>query len=96
MGHLHSVFLWALQKTSIRYTGKQKIVFLRFGEFHKMENGKITETYVYLGLAELIIAMSLWPLSASNGYERIVPGPATHDGVLIEEPNASTSRASAD
>ena len=30
-----------------------KMAFLRFGEFHKMENGKITETYVYLGLAEL-------------------------------------------
>jgi hypothetical protein len=25
------------------------MAFLRFGEFHKMENGKITETYVYLG-----------------------------------------------
>ena len=34
-----------------------KMAFLRFGEFHKMDNGKIIETYVYLGLAELIIAI---------------------------------------
>ena len=46
-----------------------KMAFLRFGEFHKMENGKITETYVYLGLAELIIALELWPLSPSKGYD---------------------------
>ena len=73
-----------------------RMAFLRFGEFHKIENGEITETYVYLGLAELIIASGLWPLSPSKGYEGVVPGPATHDGVVTEEPNPLTSRASAD
>jgi hypothetical protein len=61
-----------------------KMAFLRFGEFHKMENGKITETYVYLGLTELITALGRWPLASSSGYEGLVPGPATHDGILIE------------
>ena len=73
-----------------------KMAFLRFGEFHKMEDSKIIETYVYLGLAELIIAIGKWPLALSEGYEGVVPGPATHDGVLISKSNPKTSRASAD
>jgi hypothetical protein len=67
-----------------------KMAFLRFGEFHKMENGKIVETHVYLGLAELIIAIGRWPLSSSKGYEGLVPGPAMHDGVLKEESDPLT------
>ena len=73
-----------------------KMAFLRFGEFHKMEDGKITETYVYLGLAELIIALGRWPLASSSGYEGLVPGPASHDGILIEGSEPDISRASAD
>lgn len=73
-----------------------KMAFLRFGEFHRMEDGRIVETHVYLGFAELIIALGLWPLAPSQGYEGVVPGPATHDGILIEASDPPTSRASAD
>ncbi len=40
----------------------------------------IVESHVFLGFAELIIALGLWPLEESRGYEGVVPGPATHDG----------------
>ena len=73
-----------------------KMAFLRFGEFHRMEDGKIVESHVYLGLAELIIALGLWPLNASQGYEGVVPGPATHDGIVSGASNPALSRASAD
>ena len=72
------------------------MTFLRFGTFHKIEDGKITATYVYLGLAELIIALGLWPVSVSQGYAGVTPGPAYHDGVLIENSKTDTSRTSAD
>ncbi len=75
-------------------SGKQ--AFLRFGEFHRMENGKIVESHVYLGFAELIIALGLWPLSQSQGYEGVVPGPATHDGIVVGPSDPARSRASAD
>ena len=58
-----------------------KLAYLRFGEFHKVEDWQITESYVFLGFAELIIALGLWPLAPSQGYEGVVTGPATHDGV---------------
>jgi predicted ester cyclase len=73
-----------------------KMAFLRFGEFHRMENGKIVESHVFLGFAELIIALGLWPLELSRGYEGVVPGPATHDGIIAGPSDPATSRASAD
>ena len=73
-----------------------KLAFLRFGEFHRMENGKIVESHVYLGFAELIIALGKWPLAPSNGYEGVVPGPATHDGIVLDASDPATSRATAD
>ena len=72
------------------------MAFLRFSEFHKMEVGKITEPYVYLGLAELIIALSLWLLTVSNGYEALITGIASHDGLIIENSRTDTSTGSAD
>ena len=73
-----------------------KLAFLRFGEFHRMEAGKIVETQVYLGFAELFFALGLWPLDASQGYEGVVPGPATHDGIVTGPTDPARSRASAD
>ena len=73
-----------------------KLAFLRFGEFHRMEEDKIVESQIYLGLAELIIALGLWPLKESQGFEGVVPGPATHDGVCVDASDPVTSRASAD
>jgi len=73
-----------------------KLAFLRFGEFHRMEGSKIVESQVFLGFAELIIALGLWPLSPSQGYEGLVLGPATHDGMNAAPSDAKRSRASAD
>ena len=85
MGNLTGYFYGHFNKPLFGVPPSNKMAFLRFGEFHKMEEGKILETYVYLGLAELIIALGKWPLALSQGYEGVVPGPATHDGVLITE-----------
>ena len=73
-----------------------KLAFLRFGEFHRMEGGKIVESHVFLGFAELIIALGLWPFSPNQGYEGVVPGPATHDGIDAAPSDSKQSRASAD
>jgi predicted ester cyclase len=73
-----------------------KLAYLRFGEFHRMEEGKVVESHVFLGFAELIIALGLWPLNPSRGYEGVVPGPATHDGIVDGPSDPVASRASAD
>jgi predicted ester cyclase len=73
-----------------------KLAFLRYGEFLRVKNGKCVEAECYLGLAELIIAEGLWPLGESQGYEGLVPGPATHDGTRVEAGDPATSRVTGD
>ena len=72
-----------------------KMGFLRYGEFLRIENDVVVEAECYLGLAELIIAIGRWPLGDSKGYEGVVPGPATHDGINLNEPTTQSSQASA-
>ena len=50
-----------------------------------MEPSKITETYVYLGLAEIIIAVVLWPLKKCLGFEGTVPTISTEDGIWLNK-----------
>ncbi len=91
-GYFHGHF----NKSLLAIPPSGKLAFLRFGEFHRMENGKIVESHVYLGFAELIIALGLWPLAKSQGYEGVIPGPATHDGIVMGPSDPIRSRASAD
>lgn len=91
-GYFHGHF--SKQLFGISPSGK--LAFLRFGEFHRMENGKTVESHVFLGFAELIIALGKWPLALSQGYEGVVPGPATHDGITVGTSDPARSRASAD
>ena len=88
---LQDIFTAISKSNFLVFPPSNKMAFLRFGEFHKMDNGKIIETYVYLGLAELIIEHAIScrrsrPLAIERSYsgkEGVVPGPATHDGILI-------------
>ena len=74
------------------------LAYLRFGEFHRFENGKIVETYVFLDLPELMIAAGQWPIRNSpgrdRGYTGYLPGPATQDGLLWGERDADRSTSS--
>jgi hypothetical protein len=58
---------------------------LRFGEFHRMENGLAVESYIFLDLPELMISVGQWPIADSPGRDRgftgYLPGPATQDGL---------------
>ena len=89
-------FYGHFNKSLFGIPASNKLAYLRFGEFHRMEDGKIVESQVFLGLAELIIALGLWPLKASQGYEGVVPGPATQDGIWVDASDPARSRASAD
>ncbi|MEM9578153.1 MAG: ester cyclase [Pseudomonadota bacterium] len=73
-----------------------RLEFIRFGEFHRMEAGKVVQSHVFLGIAEMIIAMGRWPLGASKGYEGLVPGPATFDGIQLGRAPDTQSRGSGD
>ncbi|WP_446830804.1 ester cyclase [Candidatus Foliamicus sp.] len=70
------------------------LAYLRYGEFVRMERGRIAASYVLLDLLDLMhqAGVSLLPPSiAVDGG--IVPGPATRDGVVLEEQNQAQTQA---
>lgn len=75
-----------------------RLAYLRVGEFHKMRNGKIVESYIYLDIPELMMAVNQWPLShgpaATPGYTGFLPGPATGDGVVLRTSDVAESEKS--
>ena len=60
--------------------------YLRYGEFHRIGNGRAVESYIFLDIPELMIACNQWPLDIgpghSRGYTGLIQGPTSHDGVL--------------
>ncbi len=81
---------------SIKPTGA--LAYLRFGEFHRFENERIVESYIFLDLPELMIAAGQWPIQSSpgsqRGYTGCLPGPAPQDGLLFRPEDAVASEHS--
>ena len=73
-----------------------RLEHIRYGEFHRMQDGKIIQSQIFLGISELLIDLGLWPLKPSGGYEGVMPGPSTHDGIVLSPSDPLQSRASAD
>ncbi|MEL7228337.1 MAG: hypothetical protein AAGK38_00300 [Pseudomonadota bacterium] len=74
------------------------LAYLRVGEFHRMEKGCAVESYIFLDIPELMIAVGQWPDLKSPavevGYQGYLPGPATQDGLLFGEQDARESAVS--
>ena len=81
----------------IRPTGA--LAHLRVGEFHRMLDGRVVESYIYLDIPELMIAAGQWPISDSPGKDRgftgYLPGPLTQDGLQWHENDALRSSSGA-
>lgn len=72
---------------------------LRAGEFHRIEQGRAVESYIYLDLPELMIATGQWPADITSpartpGYTGYLPGPDTHDGLRWQDRDPARSAAS--
>ena len=76
----------------------QELCYLRFGEFHRFENGQVVESYVFFDIPELMIACCQWPIAIgpglSRGYTGMIAGPATHDGIITEKSDPAEGRKS--
>lgn len=57
---------------------------LRFHEFFRFEDGKVTEVQAIWDIPELMMQAGAWPLSPSLGREWLVPGPAKQDGLRLQ------------
>ena len=81
MGHLMGLFdePWL----GIRPTGK--IAMLRYCEFNKVENGKITETAMFFDIPHLMVQAGLQPFPPQTAAQMVQPGPMTHTGLMFNE-----------
>ncbi len=64
----------------IRHT--RKMANLRYAEFNRVENGKITHTGIFIDLIGLMVQAGMYPLPPSTGVYFNYPGPRTHDGLV--------------
>ena len=66
--------------------------WLRFGEFYRIENGRIVEARILLDLIDLARQAGVRLLPPSSGLELLVPGPRNATGILLESsPHAGPS-----
>ncbi|MEM6763046.1 MAG: nuclear transport factor 2 family protein, partial [Pseudomonadota bacterium] len=77
---------------SIPPTGR--LVSMRFHEFFRMENGRVTEIQALWDIPEVMMQADAWPLAPSLGREWQVPGPMTQDGIVPGPYDEEKSRKS--
>lgn len=80
MGHLMGLF----DKEWLGIPPTGKMTFLRFCEFHRIEDGKIQETALFCDIISIMKQAGLEPLPPQTGAFFITPGPKTHDGLLFD------------
>ncbi|GLQ36217.1 polyketide cyclase [Amylibacter marinus] len=92
MGHLMGLFdhPWL----GIQPTGK--MVMLRYAEFHKVEDNKITETAFYFDIPHLMAQAGQSPFADQRGAHNIQPGPQPHDAVMYDDADLSEGRKTID
>ena len=72
------------------------LIHMRFHEFYRFENDKVVEIQAIWDIPEVMQQARAWPLAPSLGREGLVPGPATHDGIIVGPHNALNAKASCD
>ena len=92
MGHLMGLFdePWL----GIAPTGK--MAFLRYCEFNRVDDGKITETAMYFDIPHLMMQAGLNPFPPQTAAHLVQPGPMTHDGLLFDDAAPDQGRATLD
>ncbi|SHH79022.1 polyketide cyclase [Clostridium grantii] len=81
MGHFMGLF--DAEWMGIRPT--EKIINLRYAEFNCIENGKITQTGLFIDIIGFMLQAGINPLPPSTGSFFVYPGPRNHDGLLFQD-----------
>jgi predicted ester cyclase len=69
-------------------------IYIRYGEFHRVEAGKIAQSTVLIDLLDVIRQAGFWPIAPSLGTEEQWPCPFTGDGIILSEQDEAISAAS--
>lgn len=69
-------------------------VFLRYGEVHQVQDGRIAQSNCLWDVLDLIRQAGIWPVAPSLGVEGMWPGPITGDGLVFHDTDPAQSAAS--
>ncbi len=88
MGHILGLF----DKPWLGIPPTQRMCFLRYAEFHRIEGNRIAETALFTDVISVMAQAGQYPLPPATGSSHIHPGPLTHDGLLFDAQDPSTGR----
>jgi predicted ester cyclase len=71
-------------------------VWVRIGEFYRVEGGKIVDARILLDLVDVMRQAGIEVLPRSTGARLIVPGPQMQDGLLLNATDPSEAKLSMD
>ncbi len=81
MGHLMGLF----DNPWIGIKETKKIAMLRYCEFSKIQNGKISEVAMFFDIPHLMLQAGIKAFPSETGISLVQPGPLTHDGLMFNE-----------
>ena len=81
MGHLMGLF----DNPWIGIKETKKIAMLRYCEFSKIQNGKITEVAMFFDIPHLMLQAGIKAFPSETGISLVQPGPLTHNGLMFNE-----------
>jgi predicted ester cyclase len=64
--------------------------WLRYGEFHRFEDGKIAETRTIIDILDML-RQAGYQFIPALGPEVVAPGPSTQDGILLDDQKEAAS-----
>jgi predicted ester cyclase len=92
MGHMMGLF----DTTWLGIPSSGKMAFLRYVEFNRISDGKISETALFCDIISVMQQVGLQPLPLQTGAAFITPGPRTHDGLMFEKQDPVESKKTID
>ena len=90
VGHLCGRF----QQDWLGLPATGKLLYLRYGEFHQLVDGRIVQSTVLLDVLDAVRQMGWWPLPTSPGFEGMWAGPLAGDGLVLTAQDPAQSAAS--
>ncbi len=78
MGHLMGLF----DRPWLGIPATEKLIMLRYCEFNKVSNGKISETAMFFDIPHFMVQAGLKPFESQSAAQLVQPGPITHGGLL--------------
>ena len=92
MGHLVGLF----DETWLGIRPTRKMAFLRYCEFHRIEDGRIAETAMYFDIPHFMMQAGQNPFGPQTAAFMVQPGPMTHDGLLFDPQPHQMGKATLD